>query len=132
MQTIKTTAGTGRYTVTLTAWTTEGNGICAFLTGGEKPHNGGTVVACPRLKSNARNNEDRTADIWVSGVPGHKDTEVGIPIAIQLAVALNEPISLTAGIHIDHATPDEVRLLCDNCARAAEELIAACRRQNPA
>ena len=125
MHAIEVQAGEGRYLITLCGWTTEGCGICAFLTGGERPHNGGTVVANPRLKSNAKHGEDRTADLWVSGVPGHKDTEIGMPVAKHLAVALNEAVSLTSGIHMDHARPDEVKLLCDNCFAAADKFIAA-------
>ncbi len=123
MKQITSTIGTGRYQINVQGTTTNGHGICAFMTGGEKPHNGGTVVANPRLKSNAKHNEDRTADIWISCVPGHKDTEIGVSIAKLLAVKLNEAISLTVGIHIDHATPEEVKLLCENCTKAAEQFI---------
>ena len=48
-----------------------------------------------------------------------------MPVAKHLAVALNEAVSLTSGIHIDHARPDEVKLLCDNCFAAADKFIAA-------
>jgi hypothetical protein len=120
---LQVTCGAGRYQITLQAFTTNGQGLCAFLTGGEKPHNGGTVVAVPRLKSNAKNENDRTADIWVSAVPHHKDTEAGMPIAKKLAVELNEAISLTVGIHIDHAAPEEIKMLYENCLEAARQFI---------
>lgn len=123
MSPLQVTCGEGRYQITLQAFTTNGQGICAFLTGGEKPHNGGTVVAVPRLKSNAKNENDRTADIWVSAVPRHKDTEAGVPIAKKLAVELNESISLTVGIHIDHAAPEEIKMLYQNCLEAARQFI---------
>ena len=115
MKTIHASAGDGRYTVHVDAFSTEGKGLCAFLYGGEIPHNGGTVVAVPRLKSNAAHDHDFTADIWISAVPHHKDTEI--------AVQLNEPISLTAGIHIDKASREEINLLCQNCQEAALQFI---------
>lgn len=118
------TVGEGKFTIHLRAFTTRGNGICAFLTGGVKEHNGGTVVAVPRLKSNAKDDQDRTADIWISAVPRHKDTEIGVPVAKKMAVAINEAISLTCGIHIDHATKEEIKKICDNCMMAADEFIS--------
>lgn len=123
MKRFKAVAGEGRHTVEIEAFSTDGRGICAFMTGGARPHNGGTVVANPRLKSNAQNENDRTADIWVSCVPGHKDTEIGVPVAKRIAVAINEAVSLTVGIHIDHAQKETIELLCDNCMEAAERLV---------
>ena len=123
MKTIHASAGDGRYTVHVDAFATEGTGLCAFLYGGEIPHNGGTVVAVPRLKSNSTHDHDFTADIWISAVPHHKDTEIAVPIAKLMAVQLNEPISLTAGIHIDKASREEINLLCQNCQEAALQFI---------
>ena len=123
MKTIHASAGDGRYTVHVDAFSTEGKGLCAFLYGGEIPHNGGTVVAVPRLKSNSTHDHDFTADIWISAVPHHKDTEIAVPIAKLMAVQLNEPISLTAGIHIDKASREEINHLCQNCQEAALQFI---------
>ena len=123
MKTIHASAGDGRYTVHVDAFSTEGKGLCAFLYGGEIPHNGGTVVAVPRLKSNSTHDHDFTADIWISAVPHHKDTEIAVPIAKLMAVQLNEPISLTAGIHIDKASREEINRLCQNCQEAALQFI---------
>jgi|LAHS01.1.fsa_nt_gb hypothetical protein len=129
MREIETAVGQGILRITIQGYTTDGNGLCLFMSGGEKPHNGGTVVAVPRLKSNAKDAEDRTADIWVSSVPGHKDTEIGMPAAKKLAVALNEAVSLTAGIHVDHASAQEIEMLCQNSLTAAEQWIAEYRAE---
>ena len=131
MKQIMVVAGDGKYQVRLDGFCTEGKGICAFMTGGIRPHNGGTVVANPRLKSNAQTSTDFTADIWVSGVPGHKDTEIGIPVAKILATKLNEAISLTVGIHIDHASKKEIEMLITNCKLAAERFIAEYQKDQP-
>ena len=91
MKTIHASAGDGRYTVHVDAFSTEGKGLCAFLYGGEIPHNGGTVVAVPRLKSNSTHDHDFTADIWISAVPHHKDTEIAVPIAKLMAFSSMNP-----------------------------------------
>jgi hypothetical protein len=123
MENVKYYSGEGKYRICLEISSTDGNGICAFLKGGEKPHMGGTVVASPRMKSSAEDEEDRTADIWISSVPGHKDVEAALPVAKYLAVVLNEPVSVSAGIHIEYADGEELRLLCDNCRLAAEQFV---------
>ena len=129
MKTIHASAGDGRYAIHIDAFSTEGKGLCAFLYGGEIPHNGGTVVAVPRLKSNAAHDHDFTADIWISAVPHHKDTEIAVPIAKLMAVQLNEPMSLTAGIHIDKASREEINLLCHNCKEAALHFIETYKKE---
>ncbi len=121
--------GEGRYQITIEGFATAGHGLCLMMTGGDLPHNGGTVVASPRIKSNAKHENDRTADLWVSCVPGHKDTEIGMPIAKLLATQLNEAISLTVGIHLDHASIEEIKLVCDNCTKAAEEFIKCYKKK---
>lgn len=121
MEIIEAKAGEGRTSVEIHAFLTGEKGICAFLTGGVI-HNGGTVVASPRLKSNAKNEEDRTADIWISAVPCHKDTEAGLPVAKYLAVTINQAVSLTCGIHVDHASKEEIQEICENCMEAARKL----------
>ena len=115
MKTIHASAGDGRYAIHIDAFSTEGKGLCAFLYGSEIPHNGGTVVAVPRLKSNAAHN--------------HDDTEIAVPIAKLMAVQLNEPISLTAGIHIDKASREEINLLCHNCKEAALHFIETYKKE---
>ena len=65
------------------------------------------------------------------GIPGHKDTEIGIPVAKILATKLNEAISLTVGIHIDHASKKEIEMLITNCKLAAERFIAEYQKNQP-
>ncbi len=122
---LKVSCGEGRYVIHIDAFTTSGRGLCAFIYGGERAHNGGTVIASPRMKSNAKHENDRTADVSISCVPGHKDTEAGVKVAKYLAVTLNEAVSLTCGIHIDHASFDEIMLLQENCMGAAKAFVEA-------
>lgn len=120
---VQETFGEGVYQVSLQAFITEGKGICAFLSGGESPHNGGVVLAVPNKMDANIYDGSLTADIWSSTVPGHKDTEIATKIAKKLAVETQEVISLTCGIHIDHATKEDIKILCDNCVHVVERWI---------
>ncbi len=116
---ISTSFGQGKFQVTLQAFTTDNHGICAFLTGGELPHTGGVVLANPYLKDDG----SYSADMWINTVPGHKDTEIGTKIAKYLAITTKQTVSLTCGIHIDHASMEEIQQIFDNCMHVAKKWV---------
>jgi hypothetical protein len=103
--------GTGRHQVTLRLWDTSA-GWVGSLTGGEAPHVGGVVLAVPRASLSGRG---RSCDMWQIPVPGHLDHEAAAFLARRLCVELDEPISLTAGIHVDGATCEDITLIRENC-----------------
>jgi hypothetical protein len=114
--------GTGRYRVTLAYFFTE-RGLIAHLLGGEKPHVGGVVLSSPRQSLTG---SGVGCDSWVIPLPGHKDTVVGRKLAEALCAYLNQPVSLTAGIHIDNATDGDIAEIsrnCDEILRRALEVI---------
>lgn len=121
MEWFQTAYGEGRCRVTLEMRATNGHGLYGLLGGGELTHVGGVVLAAPRAKSSG---EGLTSNLWIITVPDHKDINIGQQIAHQICVRVNEAVSLTVGLHIDHATAEEIQTLCDNC-RAAAELFAA-------
>ncbi len=96
-----------------------GNGIAVFLTGGDRPHVGGVVLAIPRKSLTGTG---VSADMFVLPVPGHKDTEAAITVAKRLCVLTGAPVSVTAGIHIDAATTDEIAAILENCNYAVTDL----------
>lgn len=117
---IRITFGDERYKITISAVLTS-DGISATITGGEKPHVGGAAVSTPR-KSLAG---DRiSCDTWVCPVPGHKDTEVAVPIAEMICRETGQPVVVVAGIHIDRAEEREIAILVDNSREAAMLLLA--------
>ena len=123
MQTYSVTAGDGNLRVTLDVTSTDGQGLACFLHGGTLPHVGGQALASPgpllhgeRLSS---------CDLWVSTVPGHKDAEAASAVARKICLATDEPVSVAAGIHIDHATKDQVKALFANCLAAANAAVEA-------
>ncbi len=113
-------AGTGKHQVELKIWDT-GNGWVGSLTGGETPHVGGVVLAVPRPSLTG---QGASCDIWLIPVPGHLDNDVAAPLAKELCKRLGVPISLTSGIHVDHATLEDIALIKDNCDRVRKKLFS--------
>ncbi len=115
---IKIEKGTGRYKIQLLVEDT-GQGLVLLLTGGERPHVGGIVLATPRESLSGKG---MSADIYVIPVAGHKDTDVIAPIAKRLCTALMVPVSATAGIHIENADTNEIGIIGELCRDAVNEL----------
>jgi len=113
--------GEGRYRVTLEAHITDGNGLCVFLHGGESSHVGGVALAVPRMKSS---HDGLTCDLSQICAPGHKDVSLASQIAQLLAIASNQTVSVTVGIHVDNADPEGIQELVANAHKAAGNLIA--------
>ena len=109
------TQGEGRYQVRLRALATGGNGLVVFITGGERPHLGGTALAalppqgCGDLSH---------CDTWDITLPGHKDKELARGIARKICLATGEPVSVNVGIHTDNASGEDIGYF----SRQAEEL----------
>lgn len=103
--------GEGRCQITLDL-TDTGNGIHGLLTGGEKPHVGGVVLALPRPSLRG---EGWSADVYITPVPGHKDVEVARPVAETLARELRLPVAITAGIHSDALCSEELSEIIGHC-----------------
>lgn len=122
MRTYEHSAGEGECRIQLVVTATEGHGLSCLLTGGTLPHVGGHALACPdalvggmRLSS---------CDLWTSTVPGHKDVEAAAAVARKLCMATGEPVSVTAGIHVDDATPKQLQALLSACESAADDFLA--------
>ncbi|MBQ5950554.1 MAG: hypothetical protein IJL66_00185 [Lachnospiraceae bacterium] len=123
------TCGEGRLRVRLEVIRHE-EGLTAVLTGGEKTHVGAVVLALPRTSLKG---EGASCDCAVVPVPGHKDDVVAKVTAQALCTALGEPVCVSAGIHIDHASAEEIRELSENCAqvtRRASEYINESGKEN--
>lgn len=123
MNIYRQTYGYTPYNIEIVLMSTGGNGMCALVTGGVRAHNGGTAMAVPRLKSNAKHDNDLTADVSILCAPHHKDTILGAELAKKIAIALNETVSLTIGVHVEHANALELELLHKNAHAAVEMII---------
>lgn len=120
VETITIQQGKGRTKVTLIVHTTGGNGFSGFLFGGETPHVGGTAYSVPRYD---RDKSHLTADISTICGPGHRDILAAQKAASIISIGTGQCTCITAGIHTDMATSDEINTLMDNCAKAADRFV---------
>lgn len=112
----KIMVGEGSLEVSLTVEDTGGRGLCAFLLGGDAPHVGGVVLGVPQERLWQ---DGLTCDISQICLPAHKDVIAGAEVAKILAIGSGQPVSVTCGVHVDNAGPEEIGLLLENCKQAA-------------
>lgn len=112
-------SGTGRCQISLVLQSTQGRGLCGFLTGGTA-HVGAVAYAVPRPKSSG---DGMTADISSICGPGHKDIYAAQKVAERLCLAVNETVCICAGIHIDHASQQEIQQILDLCLEAVDKAV---------
>ncbi|MDF2887551.1 MAG: hypothetical protein K0R23_1936 [Lacrimispora sp.] len=115
---ISKTCGTGKYTVNISVHVTNGNGLSVFISGGEKPHLGGVALASPGAIIDGQ--QLSSCDLWTLTIPGHKDSQLAQKIAKKLCTAAREAVSVSLGIHVEHATAQEIKLLSDNVEAATD------------
>ena len=113
-------AGEGKYAVSLLVFDT-GAGFVASLTGGEAPHVGGVILATPRPSISGSG--EPSCDIYSIPVTSHLDNEVGRDVATMLCRATGQVVSLTSGIHIDNATPQDLTTIAQNVHSAAKTFL---------
>ena len=116
--------GEGRCQISL-ALTDTGNGIHGLLTGGEKPHVGGVVLALPRPSLRG---SGWSTDVFITPVPGHKDVDVARTAADTLARELRCPVVITAGIHSDHLCPEELNEIICHCDTLTQKALEAIKK----
>lgn len=83
-----------------------GKDIQAILTGGDA-HTGGTALAAPNFP------------VQTLSLPGHRDAELACRLAQGLADGLGCTTCVTAGIHYENITRDEI----EECRRLADTLL---------
>lgn len=100
-----------------------GRDLIVAMFGGQAPHVGSVAVAVPR--PSLRDPAVTSAAASVITLVGHKDDELAKPIAEFLARELGRVVVLSVGIHVDQATPDDIRAITGTAWQLAREL---CRR----
>ena len=116
---VKVSYGDGRYIIYISAIITR-DGISGIITGGEKPHVGGSALSVPRPD----NAEDKiSCDTWITPRPGHRDSEVAALLSHMICTDTGMTTAVIAGIHIDKAEPEEINILMGNSREAARLLI---------
>jgi len=87
-----------------------GKDMVLVLGGGEAPHIGGVVLAVP----------GEGVQTLVHGP--HRDLEVLVPLAGTVSARYGVTVVAVGGVHIDHATPEEIAVVVRNC-RALADMI---------
>lgn len=93
------------------------DGINIALTGGEKTHVGGIVLIVPRASLSGMG---IGSDAWVAPVPGHKDTIAAEKVGTIICREIGEVIAISAGIHLDNASPADIEIIMKNCLEGAK------------
>jgi len=114
-------AGEGPMAVVLRAQRL-GDDLVVTLGGGTRPHVGAAAVAQPRPSLKGDGTISATAS--VIALLGHKEDELARWAALRLASQLNAAVVVTAGIHVDSASPEQIRQL-DAAARGLVEELAS-------
>lgn len=97
----------------------QGEDLCVTIAGGEKPHIG--AVALAQVRPSLSDPNQFSASVSVLTLLGHKEDEIAKHVAHKLAVAIRGNVVVSCGIHIDHATADQlieidqvIRSWCDS------------------
>ncbi|ATW27263.1 hypothetical protein [Candidatus Formimonas warabiya] len=118
-------AGEENHKVILSVSLTE-QGISTLLTGGDRPHVGGMVLAVPRTSLTG---SGISSDVWIVPVPGHKDVTAAEQVATVICRETGEVVAVTAGIHIDGATGKDLELILKNVQEGARLAAAECKKR---
>ena len=86
---------------------------------------GGHALASPGPKLHGE--QLSHCDVWTATVPGHKDAEAAAAVARLVCLATGEAVSCAAGIHVDHASPEQIKILLANITTAAQAAVDAYR-----
>ncbi|MGI6229895.1 MAG: hypothetical protein ACOYJL_03160 [Tractidigestivibacter sp.] len=118
---IKTlTCGEGRYALQAVVVVT-GNGVTVTICTAEHDHLGATAQAVPRPE------HDRTATTSLLAVPCHRDDVPAHDLAASLATKLRVPVAVSAGMHIDNASREDIQMLLDNTQAMGEKIVEVVR-----
>lgn len=113
-------AGSGKYIVTAKVHRLD-SGLTITLYGGEKAHVGSVVVAIPR--PSLQNPSITSATSSVINLVGHKDEDVARPLAEKLAKTFGQVAVVTAGIHVERATPEDIKIIKQNVEEVTLAMI---------
>ena len=111
--------GNGRYKITSFGFATQ-EGFIVLILGGEKPHVGAVAVAIPRPSLKNSSKISSTSSVFT--ITGHKDDYIARPAAEKLARRLGEVVVAVAGVHVDNASKEDIKILMRNSIEAVKRL----------
>lgn len=117
--------GEGQYRVEAVAVTC-GRDVAVTAAGGTGPHIGAAVLAVPRPSMADPSRMSSSSSVIC--VTGHKDDEIAKHAAQILASSLGCIVTVIAGIHIDNAAPEDIKMLEHNFKNMLEQLKEILKR----
>jgi len=106
-----------RYQIELKAYAC-GLDYSITICGGTHYHVGATALGCVKMELDDLNGSKATVSV-ICGF-GHRDDEISRWAARYVATELNCSVSVSAGVHIDDASPEELGILMENCIEACK------------
>lgn len=113
-------AGEGKYSLEAVVVQCE-DGLSIYLGGGEKPHVGTVVLSQPRRSLTKDGSLSYTTSVL--NILGHMDDSLARPMAEKLCSLLNCNVVVTAGVHIDNATPEEISKLLEMAKKLTDKIL---------
>lgn len=110
-------SGEGRYQIQLIAISC-GKDLSVTIMGGESPHIGAACLA-------QFEKERISATVSTICIYGHRDDQLAMVCAKKISSKLGCTVTVSVGIHIDNAAPEEIKLLNQNCMDCVEKLLCS-------
>ncbi|MDN5302141.1 MAG: hypothetical protein PWQ60_1655 [Thermoanaerobacteraceae bacterium] len=111
--------GEGKFSLEAVVTVTQ-EGVNIYLGGGERPHIGSVAVSQPR--SSLKGDGGISCTTSVLNLLGHKDDCLAVPMAEELCRRLKQTVVVTAGVHIDNATAEDIQRFKDYCKILCENI----------
>jgi len=119
MKTLDIKAGSGIHLVEATAVLC-GPDVHVCICGGTHHHIGASALGlpCPSLKDPSK----LSASVSVLNVVRHKEDQLARDAAYQLTKTLGCRVSVSAGLHVDNATQEDIQKLWKNYEQVLQEV----------
>ena len=88
------------------------SGVNIYLGGGEESHIGSVAVSIPRPSLTGDGSISCTTSVF--NLFSHKDDVLAVPLAEELSKQLNQVVVVSAGVHIEKATTEEIARIKTN------------------
>ena len=93
-----------------------------IICGGERGHVGAVALGCNASGINGHENRGATVSVLVA--LGTRDAAVVRWASKYLATELKSNISVSAGIHVENSSGEDIQCLLENCKAACRQFIA--------
>ncbi len=100
-----------------------GKDLLVAIWGGEQPHIGAVSVA--QSRPSQKNPEVMSATASVICFPSHKEDELAKVASEILAATIDAKVVVTAGIHWDHLSEADIRVVIQNSQALIELILEA-------